>query len=145
MTENIDTYVLPVDSDKFLAEVLPASDPLRVTWEVLTEEEKEGYLSAALWKLEDFNFKGEKARFHQPLKFPRIARGLPVNFEKAPLEIKRAQVLIAADISREELYIKKRNEEACVALGLVRTQNVINYSEKVTALLTRWLTQWRKI
>lgn len=47
MTENIDTYVMPEESDKFLAEVLPASDPLRITWEVLTDEEKEGYLSAA--------------------------------------------------------------------------------------------------
>ena len=145
MTENIDTYVLPNDSDVFLAEVLPTSDPLRVTWGVLTETEKESYLSAALWKLEDFTFKGEKAIFYQPLKFPRIARGLPLNFEKAPLEIKRAQALIAADLARVELYVKKRNQEACEALGLLQTATAINYSDKVTALLTKWLTTWRKV
>lgn len=145
MTENIDTYVLPVDSDKFLAEVLPASDPLRVTWEVLTKEEKEGYLSAALWVLEDFNFRGERARFHQLLKFPRIARGLPVDFSQAPLEVKRAQVLIASDIARGDLYVNKRNEEACLSLGLITGKPTINYMDKVTAILTRWLSNWRKV
>ena len=38
MTENLDTYVMPEDSDQFLAEVLPAANPLRITWEVLTDE-----------------------------------------------------------------------------------------------------------
>lgn len=34
---------MPEDSDQFLAEVLPAANPLRITWEVLTDEEKGGY------------------------------------------------------------------------------------------------------
>lgn len=146
MVENMDTYVMPEDSNKFLAEVLPASNPLRITWEVLTDEEKEGYLSAALRKIEDLHFIGEKAHFYQPLKFPRIARGVPVNFEKAPLEIKRAQALFAADIAREELYIRRRNKEACLALGVADespAQSAV--ADKVNELLHRWITRWRKV
>lgn len=147
MTENVDTYVLPEDSNRFLAEVLPASDPMRITWEVLSLEEKTGFLSAALYKLEDLNFIGDKAWYYQPLKFPRVARGIPVNFEKAPLEIKRAQVLWAADIAREEYYVKRRNKDACIALGLIlegdRAEKPI--VERVTTLLHRWVTRWRKV
>ena len=146
MIENIDTYVMPEDSNRFLAEVLPASNPLRITWEVLTPEDKEGYLAAALRKLEDMHFIGEKAFFYQPLKFPRIARGLPVNFDKAPLEIKRAQVLYAADIARQELYIRRRNKEACIALGVAtETPAPSSVEEQARSLLHRWVTNWRKI
>ena len=146
MTENFDTYVMPEDSNKFLAEVLPASNPLRITWEVLTAEEKEGYLSAALRKIEEMHFIGEKAFFYQPLKFPRIARGLPVNFDKAPLEIKRAQALIAADVAREELYVRRRNNDACIALGLAtETPAPSVVTDKANMLLHRWITNWRKV
>lgn len=151
MTENIDTYVIPEDSNKFLAEVLPQANPLRITWEVLSDEEKESFLSAALREIEAMQFIGERAYFYQPLKFPRIARGLPVNFLKAPLEIKRAQVLMAADIAREELYIRRRNKDACVALGLItetqmpseKSNNPIR--QKIDNLLHRWITRWRKV
>ena len=146
MTENVDTYVLPEDSNSFLAEVLPASNPIRMTWEVLTDEEKVGYLSSALWRLEDMNYIGDKAYFYQPLKFPRIARGLPVNFERAPLEMKRAQALLAAGIAVEELYVKRRNTETCIALGLIsEPSQSVSVQEKVEALLHRWITRWRKI
>ena len=146
MTENIDTYVMPEESDKFLAEVLPASDPLRITWEVLTDEEKEGYLSAALRKLEGIHFIGDKANFYQPLQFPRVARGLPVNFEKAPMEIKRAQALCAADIARGELYIRRRNKDFCVAFGLAAETPAPSATEKrLEELLHRWVTRCRKV
>lgn len=146
MTENMDTYVMPEDSDQFLSEVLPDANPLRITWEVLTEEEKEGYLSAALRKLEEMHFIGDRAYFYQPLKFPRIARGLPVNFDQAPLEIKRAQVLIAADIAREELYIRRRNQEVCLALGIAKeTPATSAVEDKVDMLLHRWITRWRRV
>lgn len=146
MTENVDTYVLPEESNRFLAEVLPTSDPMRITWEVLTDEEKKGYLQSALWRLEDMNYIGDKAYFYQPLKFPRIARGLPVNFERAPLEVKRAQVLLAADIAVEELYVNRRNTEACITLGLVgKTPVPSGALKKVETLLHRWITAWRKV
>lgn len=146
MTENFDTYVMPEDSNQFLAEVLPATNPLRITWEVLTDEEKEGYLSAALRKIEDMQFIGEKAFFYQPLKFPRIARGLPVNFDKTPLEVKRAQALLAADIAREELYIRRRNKEACLSLGVANETALASVAtNKARELLHRWVTNWRKV
>ena len=146
MQENVDTYVLPEDSNVFLSEVLPASNPVRITWEVLTDEEKEGYLAAALQKIENLNFIGYKAYFYQPLKFPRIARGLPVNFTKAPMEIKRAQALWASDIMREELYVKRRNNDACVSLGIItETVNTEQVETKVKELLHRWLSSWRAI
>ena len=147
MTENVDTYVLPDESNQFLAEVLPASDPLRVAWEVLTKEEKAGYLSAALQRIENLNYVGDRAWYLQPLKFPRIARNIPINFEKAPLEVKRAQVVWAAEILREELFVKRRNTDACLALGFIQTANGITEQipKRVEQLLHRWLTSWRKV
>ena len=168
MTENVDTYVLPVDSNKFLAEVLPASNPLRITWEVLTNEEKEGYLSAALRCLENLTFIGRKTQMYQPLKFPRLRQGNGYmigygriaqlssafggysNGYVTPNEVKRAQVYWAADIAREELYIKRRNTEACKALGLINesnesTQTKEDTPKKVMELLHNWVTNWRKV
>jgi hypothetical protein len=147
MTVNVDTYVLPEDSDFFLAEVLPPSDALRVTWEVLEPEEKAAYLSAALRRLENLQFTGDKAYYYQPLKFPRIARGIPPDFTNAPIEVKRAQVTWAAEIVREELYEKRRNTEACIALGFLTDAGTATGGtpESVKTLLHRWLTSWRRV
>jgi hypothetical protein len=147
LTVNENTYVLPKDSNEFLREVLPTSNPLWVTWEVLTDEEKAGYLAAAVRRLEDLNFIGDKVWFYQALKFPRIARGIPVDFNDAPDEIKRAQVYWAAVIARDELYVKRRNNDACLALGLIKTAGTPTgeIPKTVKELLHRWLTSWRKV
>lgn len=152
MTENIDTYVLPEESDKYLADVLPASNPLRLTWEVLTVTQQETYLSAALQYLENLNYIGDKAYYFQPLKFPRIARGIPTEFNKTPLELKRAQAAWAADIMRQELYVMRRNTELCAALGFISNPNTAQEQPKqpkmpkeVEVLLHRWITSWRRL
>ena len=147
MTENVDTYVLPEESDRFLAEVLPASDPLRITWEVLSDEDKEGYLSSARRNIEALSFVGDKVWYYQPLKFPRAARGIPVNFDKAPMEVKRAQVYWAAVIAKNELYVKRRNNDACLSLGLIggEVQNTESVPRRVSELLHRWITNLRRI
>lgn len=145
------TYVMPSDSDLYLSEVLPTSNPLRITWAILEDEEKAGFLQAALRRLESLNFVGKKVSFWQELKFPRIAPGIPPNFEDAPREVKRAQVVWAADIAREELYVKRRNTEACIALGLLQASTVPLASDSadtpalVKELLHRWITQWRRL
>lgn len=147
MVLNEETYVLPKDSNAFLQEVLPSSNPLRITWEVLSEEEKAGYLAAALRRVEDLNFIGDKAWWYQPLKFPRIARGIPANFTDAPDEVKRAQVYWASVIARDELYIKRRNNDACMSLGLIKAVEtpIEVVPKRVKELLHRWLTSWRKV
>jgi hypothetical protein len=147
LTVNENTYVLPEDSDAFLREVLPTSNPLLITWEVLDKEEKSGYLVAALRRLEDLNFIGDKAWWYQPLKFPRIARGIPVNFDSAPDEVKRAQVYWAAVIASDELYVNRRNNDACLSLGLIKSAegNAECVPKAVKSLLHRWITSWRKV
>jgi hypothetical protein len=147
MTVNEDTYVLPEDSDQFLAEVLPASNPLRITWEVLSTEEKEGYLSSALRNIDALTFIGNKVWCYQPLQFPRIARGYPVDYDNAPREVKRAQVYWAAWIAKDELYVNRRNNDACLALGLIKepTPSVDGVPPRVKEILHRWLTNWRKV
>jgi hypothetical protein len=145
---NEHTYVLPKESNKYLSEVLPPSDPLRITWEVLSDEEKECYLVSALRRLEEMHFIGSKVSYWQPLKFPRIAEGIPTNFDEAPIEIKRAQVVIAVDIVREELYLKRRNVDACTALGITSKNNVaesLGIAKKINSLLHRWITNWRRV
>lgn len=146
MTENVNTYVLPENSDSLLSTVLPMYHSARVTWEVLTDEEKEGYLTAALIRIEDMQFIGDRARFLQPLKFPRIARGLPVDFQNAPDEVKKAQVVIAADIMQRELYVLRRNNDACKSLGIIsETPPPSSLAGKAEELLHRWRTNWRRV
>ena len=147
MTANEDTYVLPENSVELLAEVLPASDPLRLTWEVLSNEERAGFLSAALRRMENLRFIGKRVSYFQPLQFPRIARGIPPQFDDAPTEVKRAQVVWATEIVREELYLKRRNADACKTLGFIEDNEVTGESvpERVKELLHRWITRWRRI
>ena len=144
---NVNTYVLSEDSDDILATVLPASNPLRITWEVLEPEEKRGYLFSALRNLESLHFVGNKLNFFQPLKFPRTARGLPTNFESAPDEVKQAQVYWAATLANEELFVRRRNVDACANLGLLTaaTQQNESVPPKVKELLHYWITNWRRI
>ena len=44
MTENVDTYVTTTEADKIISETYPPASPLAVSWAVLTEQEKEGFL-----------------------------------------------------------------------------------------------------
>ena len=145
MTVGVDTYVLPDESNELISQVLPASNPLRQAWEVLDESEKEGYLAAALRRLENLNFVGQRVWAYQPLKFPRIARRQPIVFEGAPEEVKRAQAVWATEIVREELFIKKRNAEVCRALGIPDAVAEERLPVQVEELLHRWLTSWRKV
>lgn len=162
MTESVDTYVLPEDSNKYLSEVLPTSNPLRITWEVLTDEEKTEYLSAALRCIENLTFIGTKAYRGQPLKFPRIRKAsgslydnhramrfglVAFDCKKIPDEIKRAQVYWAAELMREELYVNRRNGDACRSLGLLNVESCQKSSVpyKVKELLHNWITNWRRI
>jgi hypothetical protein len=146
MTENVNTYVLPEDSDNLLYDVLPMYHPARVAWEVLSLKEKEGYLRAALNQIEDMQFIGERARYLQQLKFPRIARGLPIDFNNAPLEIKQAQVVIAVDIMQKELFVLRRNNDACESLGIIpQTPPPSSLKGKGEELLHRWRTNWRRV
>ena len=144
---NVTTYVLPDDSDSLLLSVLPASDPLSVAWGVLDAVEKEGFLTAAVRRLEALNYAGQRAFYTQPLKFPRIARNHPVDFNNAPLEVKQAQVVWAAEIMREELFVKRRNTAACLALGLIKEANNVSATvpHRVNELLHRWLTSFRRL
>jgi hypothetical protein len=148
MTENVNTYVVSEDSDSVLSAVLPASNPLRITWEVLTDDEKKGYLFSALRNLESLNFVGAKINFFQPLKFPRTARGLPVDLTGAPDAVKQAQVYWAAVLANEELYLRRRNTDACINLGLISAPSETTSAgmpEKVKDLLHSWITSWRRI
>jgi hypothetical protein len=144
---NTNTYVMPDESDVLLAEVLPTSNPLRITWGVLEASDKKGYLSAGLRKLENMTFIGKRVSYFQPLKFPRIAKNIPADFTNAPIEVKRAQVLLAVEIMREELYIKRRNTDACISLGLIKdeTNKKSSVEVEVKELLHKWLSSWRKV
>lgn len=147
MVENIDTYVTIEEADKFASEMYSPAHPLMVTWEVLTDEEKERFLFVALERIENLNYIGQRVSYFQKLQFPRIANGIPVDFEHAPESVKKAQTAWALEIVREELYIGRRNADACVALGLIEQNERQNDAipEKVKDLLKRWLTSWRKI
>lgn len=145
MTVGVDTYVLPEESNTLISQVLPASNPLRQAWEVLDDEEKEGYLAAALRRLENLNFAGERVWAYQPLKFPRYARRQPMELDGAPVEVQRAQAVWATEILREELFIKKRNIEVCRALGIPDAAANERVPVQVEELLHRWLTSWRRV
>lgn len=145
MTVGVDTYVLPEESNLLISQVLPASNPLRQAWEVLDDAEKEGYLAAALRRLENLNFVGERVWYYQPLKFPRFARMQPLKMDGAPDEVKRAQAVWATEILREELFIKKRNVEVCKALGIPDHTASDRLPVQVEELLHRWLTSWRRV
>lgn len=147
MTVNVDTYVLPEDSNSLLLQVLPATDPLAVAWGVLDDTEKAGFLISAVRKLEALNYVGERAYYYQPLKFPRIAIRHPIDLNNAPREVQQAQVVWAAEIMREELFVKRRNTSACMALGIIKGEsaNTDAIPRMVNDLLHRWLTSYRRV
>ena len=122
-------------------------------------------MSAALRGIENLTFIGRKAQQYQPLKFPRIkyvngcligygriaqlsaAYGGYSNGYDTPDELKRAQAYWAAEIARDELYVKRRNTEACLSMGLIGAEvsAKTDVPKKVKELLHNWLTNWRRV
>lgn len=152
MTVNVDTYVMVMEADKIVTETYPPASPLAVSWAVLSDTEKERFLAVALERMENLSYKGERAYYFQPLQFPRITRGVPADFQNVPMEVKRAQAVWATEIMREELYVKRRNTDACLALGILTKDSAGVFAgavppppARVKELLHRWLTSWRKI
>lgn len=144
---NVKTYVLPEETVPLLVQVMPSTSPLVAAWSVLENYEREGYLLEAVRRMEGLNYVGERAWYYQPLKFPRIARNHPVDFNYAPLEVKQAQVVWAVELMKEELFIKRRNNAACIALGIISAEQSTTEEvpKLVRSLLHRWLTSFRRV
>jgi hypothetical protein len=56
-------------------------------------------------------------------------------------------VFWASVIANEELFIKRRNNDACISLGLISGESkaVETIPYKVKELLQRWTTNWRRV
>lgn len=144
MAVGVDSYVTIAEADLFFSAQFPPLHPLRVHWEVLTDPEKEVYLSRACERLEGLNYRGRRYRADQPLKFPRIAYGKPSRGDKIPTEVKRAQVLMTAECMREE-YAEMVPEMTLTALGAERPKyDKSAVPDVVKDILRDWYTRMRR-
>ena len=151
LTVGIDTYITVDEATAYVCEQYVTMHPLRVHWSVLTEEERETYLKQALRRLENLNYVGSKIDYYQPLKFPRIAYGRPCEWDKVPLNVKRAQAIMALEIIRRE-YTACADKRMIALLDPYRKQPDENKeSEKdllpksVYELLHEWVSVGRKV
>lgn len=151
LTVGIDTYITVDEATAYVCEQYVTMHPLRVHWSVLTEEERETYLKQALRRLENLNYVGSKIDYYQPLKFPRIAYGRPCEWDKVPLNVKRAQAIMALEIIRRE-YTACADKRMIALLDPYRKEPDENKeSEKdllpksVYELLHEWVSVGRKV
>lgn len=151
LTVGIDTYITVDEATAYVCEQYVTMHPLRVHWSVLTEEERETYLKQALRRLENLNYVGSKIDYYQPLKFPRIAYGRPCEWDKVPLNVKRAQAIMALEIIRKE-YISCSDKRMIALIDPYRAesgesedQNMDSLPKSVYELLHEWVSVGRKV
>ena len=151
LTVGIDTYITVDEATAYVCEQYVTMHPLRVHWSVLTEEERETYLKQALRRLENLNYVGSKIDYYQPLKFPRIAYGRPCELDKVPLNVKRAQAIMALEIIRKE-YISCSDKRMISILdpyraesGESKDRDTDSLPKSVYELLHEWVSVGRKV
>lgn len=151
LTVGIDTYITVDEATAYVCEQYVTMHPLRVHWSVLTEEERETYLKQALRRLENLNYVGSKIDYYQPLKFPRIAYGRPCEWDKVPLNVKRAQAIMALEIIRKE-YISCSDKRMISILDPYRAESgesedrdTDSLPKSVYELLHEWVSVGRKV
>lgn len=71
ITVGTDTYVTIAEADTYIEEHYVSTDTQRVTWEALSDTDKEIYLRNATLVLEDIPYRGRKSDSDQTLAFPR--------------------------------------------------------------------------
>ena len=85
-----DTYVTVAQADQYVKEHYLSSEPLRIQWESLPEEDKEVYLRRAFEQMNALPYTGRRKNMRQLLPFPRyIWRPSDWN------NVYRAQIIIA--------------------------------------------------
>jgi hypothetical protein len=128
LTVSENTYITIVEADELIATHLDKYNGLRLFWEILDEEEKEGYLKRAVEEMETLVYPGRKSRPMQPLTFPRAPS------VEVPKEIKLAQAYNAlgflnSDMKEAGEENKKLYARFGVHLGVLNGENAAVLNE----------------
>lgn len=86
-------YVTLEDADEYVVTHFLSTDDLRISWESLTETDKEVLLRQSLDILESLPFTGRKTNVDQPYAFPRYP------LTEIPENVKSSQIEIAVTMS----------------------------------------------
>lgn len=91
LTVGVDTYITVAEADQYVQENYISSDPLRVQWEAMSENDKEVYLRKAFKQINSLPFTGKPFRADQKLPFPRRLGCMEKWTESDQQNVKEAQ------------------------------------------------------
>lgn len=149
----IDTYITIQEMNEYVSKYYPSSDPLRIQWESMAEDDQEVYLRRAFIQINSLPFTGKPKTTKQTLPFPRYG-----NFTAADLlNVKNAQaeqaIAITDTLALQEVEERIRLRRAGVVqyrigdlqekfqsgLPVDSNANFFGLSQKAYNYLAKWL------
>jgi hypothetical protein len=118
-----DSYVTVADADAYVQRQYSSFEPEAVSWEVLTDRDKEAFLRQSLDEVDALMYAGEKCNRFQQLAFPRLGFG-PV----VPAAVKDAQADNAVAIMRD--LFGKRGDRQFRTLSALGAQQNVKYNKR---------------
>lgn len=150
----VDTYITIQEANEYVSKYFLTTDPLRIQWEALTDDDKEVLLRKSFDQINQLPFTGEPKDPKQFLPFPRKC-----NFTAQDMEnVKRAQaeqaIAISDTVTAQETADRIKLRRAGVVQytigdlsekfqsGLPSESNATFFglSEKAYKLLAKWLS-----
>lgn len=100
----IPVYLTPAEATKIIDQTLPSTNPYRIAWNKLEDDDKEAYLREATTVIDSLRLRGTKADLAQTLAFPRDSQA------DVPDDVKTACALEACTVGAIGADVLKRNE-----------------------------------
>lgn len=150
---NVDTYITIQEMNEYVSKYYPASDPLRVQWEAMSEADQEVYLRNAFIQINSLPYTGKPKTSKQTLPFPRYGNFteqdlLNVKYAQAEQSIALTDAVTIDEVSRRnalrragvvQYRIGDLQEKFQDGLPANSNANFFGLSEKAYTYLSKWL------
>lgn len=125
LIKGVNSYVTLAEANTYVLSYYISTDPFRINWELLSDDDKTILLNRAMSTIERQPFTGTKTRLDQVLAFPRFP------LETVPREIQNAQIEEAIALGDPSTAAEQQRYTAMYNWG-VSSYSIGNLSESLS-------------
>ena len=150
---NVDTYITLDEANAYISQYYIATDPLRIQWEAMSNDDKEIILRKSFIKINSLPFTGRKKNLNQSLPFPRLCNWstndmIKVKYAQAEQSIQSLDTVIAQE-NEDRIRLRRAgvtqyrigdlSEKLQDGLPVDSNANFYGLAESAYAYLSKWL------
>lgn len=155
----VETYITLEEANNYIAEYYTSTDPLRIQWEAMSDDDKEVYLRKSFAQINELPYVGRPKNINQPYPFPRCENWKAndmqrVKYAQAEQSIFLTDAVIAQEVNDRirlrragvvEYRIGDLQEKFQSGLPANSNANFFGLSEKAYSYLSKWLQGGYKV